>query len=101
MNDKTSYRVITTERIESGEYSGCTKTTTTYHGAAALVASLERVRDYVDMALGCDGLTRELSEWLESIDAVASSALKGDRVTVSEIGRGPVGFERTSVFDCD
>ena len=87
MNDKTSYRTITTKTIEDGEYAGLTCTTTTHHGEYALSAALQLVRDYVDMALCCDGLTPEVSEWLESIDDVAHSTLKGRPVTTSVVGR--------------
>lgn len=87
MNGKTSYRTITTETIEDGEYSGLTRTTTTYHGESALVAALGRICDYADMALDCDGLTRETREWLEAIDDTAISAHSGNEVTLVDIGR--------------
>jgi hypothetical protein len=87
MNDKTSYRTITTETIEDGEYAGYTRTETTYHGECALVAALQRVREYVDVALWCEELPPEASELLEAIDDVAHSALKGRPMTTSVIGR--------------
>ena len=86
MNGKTSYRTITTKTIEDGEYAGYTLTETTYHGECALVAALGRICDYADMALDCDGLTREAREWLEAINDMALSAHEGDDVTLWDIG---------------
>jgi hypothetical protein len=87
MKDKTSYRTITAKTIEDGEYAGYTLTETTYHGECALVAALGRILGYADVALDCDGLTREAREWLEAINDLALSAHAGDDITLWDVGR--------------